>query len=368
MKQTGRLASFYTAICNEKDAERVLSDLSIFWYAYGVILIAILLIITILTKEKVSLYFPIILLFAGYFLSGRKSRVLSSFILFYSLGLIGFVIWFFTGLTTAYFPLGLCSSLVIIVLTLCSWSACRSVMATFIYHKKTGSQIFLRNIFLACGFVLVLPLVVPLPYAFSEIPWQHINHADTYKYFTEELLIYTVSALIALIIFIILTHYLPLVDWTNANSANIKIQKRFASLYTPILNKNDAEIVLSDLSIFWYVFAVFLSIFAVVHIISSERKLADYIISIIFPVIFLFAGYFLPRRKSRVLSLVILAYSLYVAVVSTWYFLYMHPPEVGLWLVTMVSSLTLLIPLLAALCTWAAYRSTIATFVYNRHL
>ncbi len=209
-----------------------------------------------------------------------------------------------------------------------------------------------------------------MPYAFSEIPWQHINHASTYKYFTEELLIYTVSALIVIILFIILTHYLPLVDWTNTNPANIKIQKRFASLYTPILNKKDAEIVLSDLSIFWYFFAVFLSIFAVVHITASEKAEAfDYISPIIPLIVYLFAGYFMPRRKSRVLSIVILVFSTYVAVVAIWYFLYLKPPSFGLWLITIAPNLILLlIPLLAVLCTWAAYRSTIATFVYNRHL
>jgi hypothetical protein len=227
------------------------------------------------------------------------------------------------------------------------------------------SRIFWRNIFFACGFAFVLPAFVPMPYAFSEIPWQHITYVNIYEYFTEELLISTALAVASIIIFSILTHYFPLVDWTNANFGNIKIQKRLASFYTPILNEKDAERVLSDLSIFWYAFAILGTIVGIINIIHaiSIKKISNFIL----PIIFLFTGYFLPRRKSRVLSIFILIYFAVVAVAAVWYFLYVHPPEVGLWLVTIVSSLTLLIPLLAVLCTWAAYRSTMATFIYHRH-
>jgi len=362
MKQTGRLASFYTAIRNEDDAKTVLSDLSIFWYAYGIVLITTLIMVSMLTKEKVSLYFPIILLFAGFFLSCRKSRVLSSFILFYSLALIGFVIWFFTGSTSVNYTLGLSSSLVIIVLMLCSWSAYRSVKATFIYHKIIGSQIFIRNIFLACGFVLVLPLVVPLPYAFSEIPWQHIHYTDTYKYFVEEMSVYIVTAVIAFILFAILTHNFPLVYWSRENAD--QIQQRMASLYKPILNEKDAESVLSDLSMFWYVFGIALIILSVIVVTVTKKQE----VSLLFPIIFLLAGYLLPRIKSRVISLAVLLCSVLIMTVAIWVFLIINPPKFSLWLAAICADLnTVLIILITVLGTWAAYRSTIATFVYHRH-
>ena len=361
MKQTGRLASFYNAICNEEDAKRVLSDLSIFWYAYSIILIASLLMVTIFTKEKVSFYFPIILLFSGFFLSRRKSRVLSSFILFYSLVLIGFVIWFFSGSTSANYTLELSSSLVIIVLMLCSWSAYRSAKAAFVYHKKIGSQIFIRNIFFASGFVLVLPLVVPLPYAFSEIPWQHINYTDTYKYFTEEVSAYAVTTILAAIAFAILTHYFPLVHGPNEVD---KIKQRLSSLFSPISSEDDAERVISDLSIMWYVFGIALIILSVIISVTSKKMEVNYL----FPIVFLLAGYLLPRIKSRVLSVAVLICSVFIMVVAIWVFLFANQLKLSLWLVTIhIGLVWLLIILMTVLGTWVAYRSTIATFTYHRH-
>ena len=177
MKQTVHLASFYSPIQNEKDAETILSDMSIFWYVIGIVLIFIFLTVSILTKEVTSILFPIILVSAGYLLSRRKSRGLSSFILVYSLALNGVAVWFFSRSTIADFTHGISSnfynphlittilfflscSLIILLLALCSWAAGRSFMATFVYHKKIGSQIFWRNIFLVCGFVFVLPYFV----------------------------------------------------------------------------------------------------------------------------------------------------------------------------------------------------------------
>lgn len=362
MEQTGRLTSFYKSISNEEDAKRVLSDLSIFWYAYGIILIASLLMVTIFTKEKVSFYFPIILLFSGFFLSRRKSRVLSSFILFYSSALIGFVIWYFSGSTSVNYTLGLILLLVIVVLIMCSLSAYRSVKAAFIYHNKIGSQIFMRNIFLACGFVLVLPLVVPLPYVFSEIPWQHIQYTDIYKYFVEEMSVYIITAVIAVILFAILTHYFPLVYWSRANVN--QIQQRMASLYKPILNEKDAESVLSDLSMLWYVFGIALIILSLIVAIMTKKQE----VSLLFPIIFLLAGYLLPRTKSRTISLAILLYTVLVMAVAIWVFLITNPPKFSLWLAAICAGLnSFLIILITVLGTWAAYRSTIATFVYHRH-
>ncbi|MHB8131667.1 MAG: hypothetical protein ACYDEX_22025 [Mobilitalea sp.] len=360
MKQTGRLTSFYTEICNENDAERVLSDLSIFWYAYSVILIAILLTITILTKEKVSFYFPVILLFAGYFLSRRKSRILSSFILFYSSALIGFVIWFIVESATANLTFGLSSSL-LIILTLCLWSAYRSAKAAFVYHKKIGSQIFIRNIFYVGSFVLVLPLVVPLPYAFSEIPWQHINYADAYKYFTEEVSVYAVTTILAAIAFAILTHYFPLVHGPNKVD---KTKQRLSSLFSPILSEDDAERVISDLSVVWYIFGIALIILSVIISVASKKMEVNYL----FPIVFLLAGYLLPRIKSRVLSIAVLICSVFIMVVAIWVFLFANQLKFSLWLVTIhIGLVWLLIILMTVLGTWVAYRSIIATFTYHRH-
>lgn len=362
MKQIGRLASFYTAIRNKEDSETVLSDLSIFWYAYGIILIAILIMVAILTKEKVFFHFPVILLFAGYFLAHRKSRIFSSFIIFYSSALIGFVIWFIAQSATANLALWLCSLLVIIVLTLCTWSAYRSAKAAFVYHKKKGSEIFIRNILFAGGFVLALPLVVPLPYAFSEIPWQHINYADAYKYFTEEVSFYAVTTILAIIAFAILTHYFPLVHGPNEVD---KIKQRLSSLFSPISSVDDAEKVISDLSIIWYVFGVALIILSVIISVASKKMEMNYL----FPVLFLLAGYLLPRIKSRVLSIVVLICSVFIMIVAIWIFLFVNQPKFSLWLATIPIGLVwLIIIFMTAVGTWVAYRSTIATFAYHKHL
>ena len=378
MKQTGRLASFYIPIRDEKDAERVLSDLSIFWYAFGIILIIILLLVAMLTKEEVSLLFSLALVSAGYLLSRRKSRVLSSFILVYSLALIGFAIWVVSGSTSADFMRGLSSdsynshliaailffssySLIILLLALCSWAAFRGVIATFVYHKKIGSQIFGRNILIVCGVAVVSLFLAPMIYLFSEMPWQHKNYVDIYKYFAEELVVCTVPALIAIILLIILTKYFPLVRWTTTDAQNT-IQKRLASLYTPILNEEDAARVLSDLSILWYVSAIVYGVIAVGYIISKGQLTIPPI------VVYLLAGYYLPRRKSRALSIVVLLYTIYVAAVAVWRFLYLHPPSFSLFLLkNIITLIVLLIPVLAVSCAWAAYRSTLATFIYHRH-
>ena len=236
-------------------------------------------------------------------------------------------------------------------------------MATFIYHNKIGSQIFLRNIILACGFVLILPLVVPLPYMFSEIPWQHINYADTNKYLVEEMSVYIITAVIAIILFAILTHYFPLVYWSRANAD--QIQKRMASLYKPILNEKDAESVLSDLAIFWYVLGIVLLILSIILSIVTKKQE----VSLLFPIIFLLAGYLLPRTKSRTISLAVLLCTVLIMAVAIWVFLIINPPKFSLWLAAICAGLnSFLVIFITVLGTWAAYRSAIATFVYHRHL
>jgi hypothetical protein len=336
--------------------------------------------VSILTKEEISILFPMILVSAGYLLSRRKSRVLSSFILVYSLALNGVAIWFFSKATIIDFTHGISSvfynphliatilfflsySLIIFLLTLCSWAAGRSFMATFVYHKKIGSQIFWRNIFLVCCFVFVLPYFVPSPYLFSEIPWQHIKYVDIYKYFKENLFFANGAQLISIISLIFWTKYFPLVR-TNTNIPN-----RLDSLYKPILNGEDAERVLSDLSIFFYAFGVLLAIFQIVFtIIHSPRTLSHYITTLIDLIIFLFAGYFLPRRKSRALSLVVLIILIYMSAVAIWIFLYVNHPSFGFLLIkNMVGLITLLIPLFVTFCAWVAFRTTMATFIYHRH-
>ena len=380
MKQTVHLASFYSPIQNEKDAETILSDMSIFWYVIGIVLIFIFLTVSILTKEVTSILFPIILVSAGYLLSRRKSRVLSSFILVYSLALNGVAVWFFSRSTIADFTHGISSnfynphliatilfflscSLIILLLALCSWAAGRSFMATFVYHKKIGSQIFWRNIFLVSCFVFVLPYLVPSPYLFSEIPWQHKKYVDIYKYFKENLFFANGTQLISIISLIFWTKYFPLVN-TSTNISN-----RLESLYKPILNAEDAERVLLDLSIFFYAFGVLWAIFQIVlTILNSPRTLIYYITPLINLIIFLFAGYSLPRRKSRMFSLVVLIILIYMSAVAMWFFLYKNPPSFGLWVVeNLVSLFCLFIPFTIIFITWVAIRTTMATFIYHRY-
>jgi hypothetical protein len=128
-----------------------------------------------------------------------------------------------------------------------------------------------------------------------------------------------------------------------------------------IRNEKDAEKVLSDLSIFSYAFGLLLilpSIFYFKHII-------------IFPIIFLFAGYFLPRRKSRVISLVALILSIILSAIAIWcFFLHANSPLFGLGLGVMsifFSLIVLLIPLFVFFYSWVAFRNTMATFIYHLH-
>jgi len=134
---------------------------------------------------------------------------------------------------------------------------------------------------------------------------------------------------------------------------------RLTSLYTTIRNEKDAERVLSDLSIISYAFGLFLILLSIIgnkHII-------------IFPIIFLFAGYFLPRRKSRVLSLVALILSMIISAIAIWFFfLHANPQLFGLGVTSILPSLiVLLIPLFVFFYSWVAFRNTIATFVYQLH-
>lgn len=240
--KTGRFAFLYTAIKNKEDAETVLSAMSVFWYIAGIIMALICLTISLSTKEEVSLLFPVILISAGYLLSHRKTRVLSSFILVYSLALNGIVIWSFNRVSIADFTHGLRSifnnpypvaaalyllsyCLIILLLALCSWAACRSFMATFIYHKEIESKIFWRNIIFVYVFVFAFPYFVPLPYLFSEIPWQHIKYTDTYLYLKGKIFFPTALQFSAIISFTVLTKFFPLV------CRGTNIHNRLESLY-----------------------------------------------------------------------------------------------------------------------------------------
>jgi len=137
-------------------------------------------------------------------------------------------------------------------------------------------------------------------------------------------------------------------------------------LYTPILNEKDAEKVLSDLSILWYAFAILLGALVVGSIIFRKGPAGHYPILTI--CVYVLTGYYLPLRKSRVLSIVILAQSIWVAAYALWFFLYLHPPSFSLSLLkNIITLIVLLIPLWAVSCAWAAYRTTMATFIYHRH-
>jgi len=379
MKKTGRFAFLYTSIKNKEDAVTILSAMSLFWYIAGIILTFVLLVISLSTKEEISLLFPITLISAGYLLSHRKSRVLASFILVYSIALNGMVIWSFSRLSIIDFTHGLNSvvgnsyllatilyllshSLVILLLALCSWAACRSFMATFIYHKEIESKVFWRNIIFVYIFIFAFPYFVQLPYLFSEMSWQHIKYTDTYLYLKEKIFFPTALQFAAIISFAVMTKIFPLVR-TGTN-----IHNRLESLYKPIVNEKDAERVLLDLSIFFYMFAALLIIISVGYIVYSQKKIADELIPVVHSVIFFLAGHSIPRRKSRLFSSLILIFSSYTSTLAIWFFLYLVPPTFHLHLIeNVVEFIRLSLAFFIIFFTWVAIRTTIATFVYQKH-
>jgi len=394
MKPISRLTSFYTPIRDKKDAERVLSDLSVFWYAFGIILIIISLTIAILTSLQVFLSFPVILLFTGFFLSRRKSRLIPLFILFYSLVLIGFTVWYFINTAITDFNSGLLStldnplvgiktlvfvlpSLLVALLILCSWIAFRSINATFVYHKKMGSQPFWRNISFALVYAFLLPWFAPMTYLFTELPWRYKKFTNIYEYFTGELFIYTVSAIVSIGLFVILTRFFPLVRWTGTQNENVNTRSRLSSLYCRMRSKEDAQTVLYDLSVFWYAFGVFISIVAVINIMEdidsiSAKGIFAFVISIMLGlaaiIIYFSAGYYLPRKNSRVLSIVVLVISIYYALVTIIYFVFIRAPFFSLWLIAILPTLLFIsIPLFILLGAWVAIRCVIATFRYHKY-
>jgi hypothetical protein len=395
MKSTSRLASLYSLISSEKDAERVLADLSIFWYAISAILIFISLTISILTQLKVFLSFPIILLFTGFFLQRRKSRVIPIFILLYSLGLMGFVLWYFVTSANTDFNHGiiptlnnplvgintlvvLLPSLLVVLLLLCSWISLRSIKATFVYHKRIGSQPFWRNIGFAFAYNVVLPLLAPMTYLFTEIPWRYEKYMNIYEYFKGDLFIYTLSAIISISIFAILTRYFPLVRWADKGIESVP-QKMIRSLYVPISSKEEAQSVLSNLSIIWYIYSVFFIIVAIVNAINEIDGLnlnkAHLVISAVFNLItvitFFAAGYFLPRKQSRVLSVFALILSSYFFLAVILYFIHLIFVRSTFftlhWLAIIPNMLFLLLPFFVIFCAWVAFRCVVATFRYHKY-
>ena len=139
---------------------------------------------------------------------------------------------------------------------------------------------------------------------------------------------------------------------------------RFASLYTTIKDEKDAEKVLSDLSIFSYAFGLFLILFSLICLISYK---SGHITTL--PIIFLLTGYFLPRRKSRVLSLIALILSVILSATALWFFfLHTNTPLFSLGVISILPSLILLLfPLFLFFYSWVAFRNTVAAFIYHRH-
>ncbi len=395
MKSTSRLASLYSSISSEKDAERVLADLSIFWYAISVILIFISLTISILTQLKVFLSFPIILLFTGFFLQRRKSRVIPIFILLYSLGLMGFVLWYFVTSANTDFNHGIIPtlnnplvgintlvivlpSLLVLLLLLCSWISLRSIKATFVYHKRIGSQPFWRNIGFTFAYTFILAWFAPMTYLFTEVPWRYKKYANIYEYFKEDLFIYTLSAIISIFLFAVLTRYFPLVRWAGKGIESVP-QKMIRSLYVPISSKEEAQSVLSNLSIIWHIYSV---IFIAVAIVNAINKIdgfnlntAQLVISAVFNLItivtFFAAGYFLPRRQSRVLSVFALILSSYYSLAAILYFIHLVFVRSTFftlhWVAIIPTTLFLLLPFFNLFCVWIAVRCVIATFRYHKY-